>query len=121
MSMQRIENDITPLRVLSHIIHGGGLDRAPAVDESNPVGLDAALIAPCREVRNQAGAPIDHRAENVEHERLDLRKIGHKASPFLLFSFRAPRQRRTKVRNCAPKNSSRYRRAWRNGFRTAAN
>src|ERR1700727_2921077 len=85
MSMQRIENDITPLRVLSHIIHGGGIDRAPAVDESNPVGLDAPLIAPCGEVRNQAGAPIDHRAENVEHERLDLRKIGHKASPFTVF------------------------------------
>src|SRR5580698_2456551 len=75
--MQHVQNDVTALRILPDLVHGSGVNRAPAIDERGPVGLDAAFLAPRRKIRDQAGAPVDHRSEHVEDERFDLRKVGH--------------------------------------------
>ena len=67
--VQHVEDYIAVLGVLAHLVHRGGIDRAPAVDQRGPVGLDAALLIPFGEIRDQAGAPVDHGAEHVEHQR----------------------------------------------------
>src|ERR1700733_7028501 len=63
--------------MLSHVVHRGGINGAPAVDQGGPVGLDAACFRPFGEIVDQAGAPVDHGAEHIEHQRLHVRNIGH--------------------------------------------
>ena len=72
--MKRIQNDIAALRMFSHIVHGRGIDRTPAVDERRPIRLDAALLPPGGEVIDQTGAPIDNSAEDVEDQRPGSRR-----------------------------------------------
>src|SRR4029453_4946433 len=101
------EDHIAALRVLSHLIHRGGIDRAPAVDQRDPVWLDAAFLRPFGEIRNQARAPVDHGAEHIEHQRLCRRNIGHVCSLLLL---------NVVILGCAPART-RKSRAETSGFR----
>ena len=88
-AVQHVEDHIAAFGMLAHLVHRGGVDRAPAVDQRGPVGLDAARLRPCGEIIDQAGAPIDHGAEHVEHQRFDGGNIGHAHSLSSLLSFRA--------------------------------
>jgi len=83
LAVQRIEDHITILRILAHHIHRRGIDRAPAVDQRGPVGLDAPLLAPCGEIVDQARAPVDDGAEDVEHQCFYGRNVRH--VDFLVF------------------------------------
>src|SRR5260221_9919330 len=69
--------------MLAYLVHRGGINGAPAVDQRGPVGLDAAFPGPFGEIRNQARAPVDHGAEHIEHRRLYRRNIRHACSLFL--------------------------------------
>ena len=71
-AMQRVEDDVAVLRILAHLVHRGGIDRAPAVDQRGPVGLDATRLRPFCKIVDQAGAPVDDGAEHVEYQRLYL-------------------------------------------------
>jgi hypothetical protein len=81
LPVQRIQDLVAALGMFSDLVHRGLIDRAPAVDQSGPVGLDAAGLAPFGEIRNQAGAPVDHSAEDVEHQGFHRGKSRHARLP----------------------------------------
>jgi hypothetical protein len=41
LPVQRIQDHVAAFGMLSHVVHRGGIDRTPAVDQSGPVRLDA--------------------------------------------------------------------------------
>src|SRR4051812_24731851 len=77
-AVEDVENDIAALVMPADLVHRTGIETAPAIDQCGPVALDAAALRPYGEVVDQAGAPIDHGAEHVEHQRPDPGQIGHR-------------------------------------------
>jgi hypothetical protein len=77
LPVQRVKDLVATLGMLPDLIHRGLIDSPPAVDQRGPVGLDAARLAPFGEIRNQAGAPVDDSAEDVEHQGFHRGNISH--------------------------------------------
>src|SRR5581483_2181461 len=55
----------------AHALHRRLISRAPVVGEARPIGGDALLATEPLELADDAAAPIDDGAENVENESLD--------------------------------------------------
>ena len=45
LAMQLVQDHVAAFGMFPHLVHGCGIDRAPAVDQRGPVGLDAAPLA----------------------------------------------------------------------------
>src|SRR6185312_9807020 len=77
LPMQPVQDDIAALRMLPDLVHRRGVYCTPAVDQRGPVRLDAALVAPFAEIRDQAAAPVHDGTEHVEYQCLHRRNIRH--------------------------------------------
>ena len=51
-----------------YAVHGRVIGGPPCVDESHPVGHNSTLLAEAGQCRDKTTAPVDHRAEGVEHD-----------------------------------------------------
>src|ERR1700722_207907 len=93
--MQWVQYDVTALRMLPDVVHRCDIRAAPAIDQRGPVNVDAARSTPLGEIRDQAGAPVDHGAEHIEHQGFDGGYVGHLRSvrfPVCVIPGRAKRE-----------------------------
>src|ERR1700722_10112079 len=98
--MQLVQYDVTALRMLPDVVHRCDIRAAPAIDQRGPVGVDAPRSTPFGEVRDQAGAPVDHGAEHIEHQGFYGGYVGHNCAPRYFFAVIPGRA--TGSRGCAP-------------------
>src|SRR4029078_12808346 len=77
LPVQTVQDHVTSLRVLAYLIHRSSIDSAPAIDQRGPVRLDAALLAPVGEIRDQAGAPSNDRTDGVKNQCLQQQNVPH--------------------------------------------
>lgn len=71
-------------------LHGRRIPVAPAVGKAGPVDGEALGLAPSRAFRDDRTAPIDHRSESIEDQRLNAVRLGAPAS----VEHQLPRNRR---------------------------
>ena len=74
LAMQHIERCPGAFAV-PHPVHRRHIGAAPGIDQRRPVGREAACGAEIGQVLDQAAAPIDHRAEHVENQRLHVHRL----------------------------------------------
>src|SRR5262249_22911201 len=69
-AMQRVE--MSPwLLAVAHAVHRRVIARAPGIGELRGIELDALRARDAGDFSTYAGAPVDHGAEHVEHQRLN--------------------------------------------------
>ena len=61
---------------LPNLIHRRHIGAAPGVDQSGPVGLETELKAVCRQLIDQACAPIDDSTERIKEESARMIIVG---------------------------------------------